>query len=78
MVGKVRHPGVYTLPLTARVYDALPASETTSVEELVTESGLLPNEVLGSLAVLELHGMSPRDGALWRRVTHRQHHDLDR
>ncbi|MGS0688651.1 DNA-processing protein DprA [Nakamurella sp. GG22] len=63
-----RHPTDGLDLITARVYDALPTHETASVEQLVTESGLLPNEVLGSLAVLELHGMSTRDGALWRRI----------
>jgi DNA processing protein len=64
----LRHPTDGLDLITARVYDALPASETASVEQLVTESGLLGHEVLGSLAVLELHGMSARDGALWRRI----------
>ncbi len=63
-----RHPTDGLDLVTARVYDALPTSETTSLEQLVTESGLLPNEVLGSLAVLELHGMTTRDGGLWRRI----------
>ena len=63
-----RHPTDGLDLITARVYDALPTSETASVEQLVTESGLLSHEVLGSLAVLELHGMSTRDGALWRRL----------
>jgi DNA processing protein len=63
------HPTDGLDPVTARVYDALPAVEMTSVEEMVVESGLPPNEVIGSLALLELHGMTVKEGASWRRVT---------
>ncbi len=62
------HPTDGLDPLTARVYDALPAVELTSVDELVVEAGLPPNEVVGSLAVLELHGMTVKEGTSWRRV----------
>lgn len=53
---------------SARVYDSLPTRGYSSVEELVTESGLLANQVMGSLAVLELHGLAKRNAAEWRRV----------
>ncbi len=55
--------------VTARVYDSLPTFETASVEALVVESGLPANDVLGSLAVLEIHGLTAKEGTLWRRVT---------
>ncbi len=58
---------------SARVYDSLPARGYRSVDELVTESGLLPSQVLGSLAVLELHGLAKRNGAEWRRVVAADH-----
>jgi DNA processing protein len=63
-----RHPTDGLDLVTARVYDALPTTETATVEELVTESGLPANDVIGSLAVLEVHGMTAKDGTLWRRV----------
>jgi DNA processing protein len=53
---------------TARVYDSLPARGYSSVQDLVTESGLLPTQVMGSLAVLDLHGLVISDGAQWRRI----------
>ncbi len=55
--------------VTARVYDALPTIETATVDEIVVESGLLPHEVLGSLAVLEMHGMTTKEGTVWRRLS---------
>ena len=54
---------------SARVYDAFPTVETCSVDDLVVESGLPGGQVMGSLAVLELHGLDTRAGAVWRRVT---------
>ena len=58
---------------SARVYDSLPARGYSSIDELVTESGLLPTQVMGSLAVLELHGLARRNGADWRRVVAADH-----
>lgn len=55
--------------VTARVYDALPTADPASLQQLVIESGLPTNEVLGSLAVLEIHGMSIKEGTLWRRIS---------
>ncbi len=53
---------------SARVYDSLPAHGYSSLQELVTESGLLATQVMGSLAVLELHGLAVHEGAQWRRI----------
>jgi len=53
---------------SARVYDALPARGLWSVDQLITESGLPASQVMGSLAVLHLHGMAVQQGASWRRA----------
>ena len=58
---------------SARVYDSLPAHGYCSVDDLVTESGLLATQVMGSLAVLDLHGLATRSGAQWRRVVNSDH-----
>ncbi len=52
---------------TARVYDSFPAQRWCSVDDLVNESGLPPSQVIGSLAVLEMHALATRDGPRWRR-----------
>lgn len=64
-----RHPTDGLDPEGVRVYDALPTSDPCSVDDLVAESGLLPHQVMGSLAVLELHGLAGRAGVQWRRLT---------
>jgi DNA processing protein len=53
---------------SARVYDSLPTKGRVCVEDLVTESGLPANQVLGSLAILEVHGLAMREGPEWRRI----------
>ena len=58
---------------SARVYDSLPAHGYCGVEDIVTESGLLAAQVMGSLAVLELHGLATRNGTLWRRIIPADH-----
>jgi len=58
---------------SARVYDSLPARGYCSLDELVTESGLLATQVMGSVAVLEVHGLAKRNGAEWRRVAPTEH-----
>ncbi len=63
-----RHPTDGLEPEAARVYDALPARGSSSVRDLVTESGLPVAAVLGSLATLQLHGLADQDGPLWRRI----------
>ncbi len=66
--GDPRHPTDGLEPEAARVYDALPARGSSSVRDLVTESGLPVAAVLGSLATLQLHGLADQDGPLWRRI----------
>lgn len=63
-----RHPTDGLEPATARVYDAFPTRGSTSVHELVVESGLPGAVVMGALAVLQLHGLADQDGPHWRRV----------
>jgi DNA processing protein len=63
-----RHPTDGLEPTNARVYDAFPTRGSTSVHELVVESGLPAATVMGALAVLQLHGLADQDGPQWRRV----------
>ena len=63
-----RHPTDGLEPETARVYDAFPTRGWCSVQDLVVEAGLPVAAVMGSLAVLQLHGLADQDGPLWRRV----------
>ncbi|HEY5880836.1 MAG TPA: DNA-processing protein DprA [Nakamurella sp.] len=63
-----RHPTDGLEPETARVYDAFPTRGWCAVQDLVVESGLPVAAVMGSLAVLHLHGLADQDGPLWRRV----------
>ncbi len=63
-----RHPTDGLDADSARVYDALPARETTTAADVVAESGLVGPRVLSALAILELHGLAERDGPRWRRV----------
>jgi DNA processing protein len=53
---------------SSRVYDSLPARGFSSVDELITESGLLASQVMGALAILQLHGLATAKGPSWRRV----------
>ena len=53
---------------SSRVYDSLPARGFSSVDELITESGLLASQVMGALAILQLHGLATANGPSWRRV----------
>jgi DNA processing protein len=66
-----RHPTDGLEPEAARVYDAFPTRGSCSVQDLVTESGLPVAAVMGSLAVLQVHGLADQDGPLWRRVRQR-------
>lgn len=63
-----RHPTDGLEPTNARVYDSFPTRGSTSVHELVVESGLPAATVMGALAVLQLHGLADQDGPQWRRV----------
>ena len=53
---------------SARVYDAFPTHEACTVDDLVAESGLSATQVLGSLAMLDLHGLAVKEGTIWRRL----------
>ncbi|MEP6560751.1 MAG: DNA-processing protein DprA [Nakamurella sp.] len=53
---------------SARVYDAFPTHEPCTVDDLVAESGLSASQVLGSLAMLDLHGLAVKEGSCWRRL----------
>ncbi len=63
-----RHPTDGLEPEVARVYDALPARGSSSVQELVVEAGLPGPAVMGSLVMLQMHGLVDQDGPLWRRL----------
>ena len=51
-----------------RVYDALPGRGAVTVDEIAVASGLVPEQVLGPLAILELAGLVRRHDARWRIV----------
>jgi DNA processing protein len=51
-----------------RVYEALPGRGVASVDEIAISSGLVPEQVLGPLAMLELAGLARRDDGRWRIV----------
>jgi DNA processing protein len=51
-----------------QVFEALPGRGAATVDELAVASGLMPEQVLGPLAILELAGMAERDGGRWRIV----------
>lgn len=51
-----------------RVYEALPGRGAATVDEIAAASGLLPEQVLGQLAILEVTGLARRDDGRWRVV----------
>jgi DNA processing protein len=51
-----------------RVYEALPGRGAATVDEIAVGSGLVPEQVLGPLAMLELAGLAQRDDGRWRIV----------
>ncbi|WAJ46877.1 DNA-processing protein DprA [Mycobacterium sp. Aquia_216] len=55
-------------PAERQVYEALPGRGAATVDELAVGSGLMPEQVLGPLAILELAGLAERDGGSWRIV----------
>jgi len=63
-----RHPTDGLDLESARVYDAFPTYEACTVDELAAESGLSAQQVLGSLAMLDLHGLAVKEGTIWRRL----------
>lgn len=51
-----------------QVYEALPGRGAASVEQVAVASGLLPEQTLGPLAMLELAGLARRQDGRWRIV----------
>jgi DNA processing protein len=51
-----------------QVYDALPARGAVTIDEISVASGLVPEQVLGPLAILEVAGLAKRDCGRWRIV----------
>ena len=51
-----------------RVYEALPGRGAATVDEIAVASGLVPEQVLGPLAILEIAGLAERDEGRWRIV----------
>lgn len=51
-----------------RVYEALPGRGAATVDEIAVCSGLVPEQVLGPLAMLELAGLVQRQDGRWRIV----------
>jgi DNA processing protein len=49
-----------------RVYEALPGRGAATVDEIAVASGLVPEQVLGPLAMLEVAGLARRDDGRWR------------
>lgn len=49
-----------------RVYEALPGRGAGTVDEIAVGSGLMPEQVLGPLAILEVAGLVERDCGQWR------------
>lgn len=51
-----------------RVYEALPGRGAATIDEIAVASGLVPEQVLGPLAILELAGLAERLDSRWRIV----------
>lgn len=51
-----------------QVYEALPGRGAATVEQIALASGLLPEQTLGPLAMLELAGLARRQDGRWRIV----------
>jgi DNA processing protein len=51
-----------------QVYEALPGRGAATVDEIAVASGLVPEHVLGPLAILELSGLVERHDGRWRIV----------
>ncbi|HSS25374.1 MAG TPA: DNA-processing protein DprA [Mycobacterium sp.] len=51
-----------------QVYEALPGRGAATVDEIAVASGLVPEQVLGPLALLEVAGLAERHGGRWRIV----------
>ena len=51
-----------------QVYEALPGRGAATVDEIGVAAGLVPEQVLGPLAILEVAGLARRDDGRWRIV----------
>jgi DNA processing protein len=51
-----------------QVYEALPGRGAATVDEIAVASGLVPDQVLGPLAILEVAGLAERRESRWRIV----------
>jgi DNA processing protein len=51
-----------------RVHEALPGRGAATVDEIAVAAGLVPEQALGPLAMLELAGLVQRDDGRWRIV----------
>jgi len=51
-----------------QVYEALPGRGAATVDEIAVAAGLVPEQVLGPLAMLEVGGFAQRDDGQWRIV----------
>jgi DNA processing protein len=50
------------------VYEALPGRGAATIDEIAVASGLVPEKVLGPLAMLEVAGLAERQESRWRIV----------
>ncbi len=51
-----------------QVYEALPGRGAATIDEIAVASGLVPEQVLGPLAILEVAGLAERHDGRWRIV----------
>jgi DNA processing protein len=51
-----------------QVYEALPGRGAATIDEIAIASGLVPEQVLGPLAILEVAGLAERHDSRWRIV----------
>lgn len=55
-------------PIELQVHEALPGRGAATVEEIALAAGLVPEQVLGPLAILELAGLTARCEGRWRLI----------
>jgi DNA processing protein len=58
-------------PAERQVYEALPGRGAATIDEIAVAAGLVPERVLGPLALLELAGLAERRDSRWRIVRDR-------
>jgi DNA processing protein len=51
-----------------QVYEALPGRGAATIDEIAVASGLVPEQMLGPLAILEITGLAERHDGRWRIV----------